>query len=175
MKETERSLMSSRTYFWIKPLNNFLLQGGWSNVRKYKGLSVLESSFEILSGSDSNKGMPKRIINLLSYLMRKVFITNILNVCILVSFTSSSQEVPEKQILQHTVEIPEGQGNGNVLTLQSERQVCILPNEAIKWDYTGLRFHLERTWYSWLFCRFSINGRYYLIPRWRMLGSWTVL
>lgn len=92
MKETERGLMSSRTYFWIKPLNNFLLQGGWSNVRKYKGLSVLESSFEILCGSDSNKGMP-------NYLMRKVFITNILDVCILVSYTSSSQEVIEKQIL----------------------------------------------------------------------------
>lgn len=77
------------------------------------------------------KECQKELSTLLSYLMRKVFITNILNVCILVSFTSFSQEVPEKQILQHTVEIPEGQGNGNVLTLQSERQVCILPNEAI--------------------------------------------
>lgn len=69
-------------------------------------LSVLKASFEILCGSDSNKGMPKELSTLLSYLMRRVFIMNILNVCILGSFTSSSQEVPAKQILEHTIELP---------------------------------------------------------------------
>lgn len=45
----------------------------WSNVRKNRRLSVLEASFKILCGSDSNKEMIKELSTLLSYLRRRVF------------------------------------------------------------------------------------------------------